>query len=901
VADDAQARGWALKAECYAAWHTEPQRAAEAAGALQQLAATHPSPVLHALADWGQGIAALAAGELTAALRHLESAQAGFTALQDDQHVVETQVPQMVALAMLGRDAEALQRGEAALAQFVASGDERSAGKIEINLGTMLSRQDRHARAEGKYRRAAVRFARIGDVELSIMADVALANALTWQFQFDEALRVNARVRMRAQTHGFAILLAQAHQGIGRIELNRGRWHQALPALAEAVRLLTEAGAPPQRRIEAEAALADAYLAVNLLSEAVAVYDRVVAEARTLQAPTEQAWASLQRARALGRLGESGAALSGLAAARGLYETAGNTATVAFIDLCRGRVALSCGQPASALASARSASAALDGSGIVGWQLESQALQAAALAAQAMPADAGRLFDAVLAQAQDLPHIALGCHTGLGLLAHGRGDLAAARQALETALDLVDRERAALPDDDFRSAMAADAEAAHDALVAVALAQGQATQLLVDMERGRARALALSLPAGGHGAPRAAAPTQLQWLREQWRQAVAEGDEGRVPGLGLQVQALERALLEAHRRERLRPAGPAALRQTLFDPADLQARLADRAAMVVWHWQGDQLLACVVRPDRVQFQVTQAPGLAEQIRGLRFQIDTMRHGGSGLQRHATQLLSRTRHHALALYRQVWAPIAPLLGDATRVVLVPHRALHYLPFGALHDGSQWLVQTHELSLAPSATVWLAQQQRKAGAFESVLALGVGGAGLPQVAGEIDAVAHAFGAGAQALRDGAATLAALHAAAPAVDVLHLACHGQFRADNPAFSFLQLGDGPLSLHDARQLSLRAGLVTLSACETGVSRIAPGDEVLGLVRSFMLAGAGQVLATLWPVEDAACAGLMADFYPRVRAGQRCAQALQQAAAQRAADGGHPFHWAAFVLHGAG
>jgi CHAT domain-containing protein len=152
----------------------------------------------------------------------------------------------------------------------------------------------------------------------------------------------------------------------------------------------------------------------------------------------------------------------------------------------------------------------------------------------------------------------------------------------------------------------------------------------------------------------------------------------------------------------------------------------------------------------------------------------------------------------------------------------------------------------------------------------------------------------------LRVGAeATLAALRDAAPAADVVHLACHAQFRADSPYFSALHLADGELSLRDAAALPLVASLVTLSACETGLSRAAPGDELIGLVRGFLLAGAPNVLATLWTVDDASTAALMEDFYAGLCAGARPAAALRAAQSASASAGRHPFYWAAFALYG--
>ncbi|NJN53008.1 MAG: hypothetical protein HC809_15830, partial [Gammaproteobacteria bacterium] len=332
--DERRARAWSLKDECYAAWHSEPARTTELASRLRSLAAEAAADIeLQSLAAWGYGIAALAVGDPLGALTALEEAQRGFESLGDRQHAGETQIPQIVALAMAGRDAEATARGESALASFEATGDHRNAAKVEGNLGTMLSRQDRHVEAERRWRRAGVRFARLGDREGSIAADVALAYCLAFQFRFDEAQRVNARARMRAQTHGFGILHAQALQNSGRIELHRGRWHSALPALAQAAKQMTELGAPPLRCLEAEMALADAYLAVSLLDESVRLYGGVIALAARLGATVEQAWATLQHARALERTGDSSLAVTGYEQSRALYLSHENSAAVALCDL----------------------------------------------------------------------------------------------------------------------------------------------------------------------------------------------------------------------------------------------------------------------------------------------------------------------------------------------------------------------------------------------------------------------------------------------------------------------------------------------------------------------------------------------------------------------------------------
>jgi CHAT domain-containing protein len=234
--------------------------------------------------------------------------------------------------------------------------------------------------------------------------------------------------------------------------------------------------------------------------------------------------------------------------------------------------------------------------------------------------------------------------------------------------------------------------------------------------------------------------------------------------------------------------------------------------------------------------------------------------------------------------------------------VPHRDLHYLPLCALDDGQQALLGRHEISVAPSVGLWLegVASTPPMSVWRRATVAGIGGETLPHVAAEIDAVAAAVRAQGHAtvLRDAEVTQAALRGALDGCDVLHLACHGQFRADSPYFSALHLADGPLTVRDAAGLPLSADLVTLSACETGLSRVAPGDETLGLLRGFMMGGARRVLATQWTVDDASTAELMEHFYAGALGGLRPATALQRAQLALIETHPHPYHWAAFTLH---
>ena len=103
----------------------------------------------------------------------------------------------------------------------------------------------------------------------------------------------------------------------------------------------------------------------------------------------------------------------------------------------------------------------------------------------------------------------------------------------------------------------------------------------------------------------------------------------------------------------------------------------------------------------------------------------------------------------------------------------------------------------------------------------------------------------------------------------DILHLACHGQFRPENPLFSSLHLADGFVTVRDICSQKLNAELVTLSACETGLNKIFAGDEILGLARGFLSAGASSLVLSLWTVNDEATTRLMKNFYKNLQRGE--------------------------------
>jgi CHAT domain-containing protein len=256
----------------------------------------------------------------------------------------------------------------------------------------------------------------------------------------------------------------------------------------------------------------------------------------------------------------------------------------------------------------------------------------------------------------------------------------------------------------------------------------------------------------------------------------------------------------------------------------------------------------------------------------------------------------------SLYDLLVAPIeswlAPSSTTIPRLGIVPHGLLHEVPFQALFDGGRYLIDRFELVYAPSLTLLAHYQQAKPLRNDKAVIFGVSDPLIPNVIAEVQSVAQHFPETELYLNE-QASLEAFQDQALHCGILHLACHGLYRADNPMFSALQLHDGWLTAADVLALDLTGTFVTLSACESGRNDGERGDEILGLTRAFLGAGARSLCVSLWLVEDEASATLMACLYEQLAQGADYSLALRAAQLTLKERLPHPYYWAPFILIG--
>jgi CHAT domain-containing protein/tetratricopeptide (TPR) repeat protein len=905
---------YVLKDICLDGWSSDPARSLAASAALREISKTKTDPEIAALGHWTHGIEALINGDMGGAIATLDRARQGFLILDKPHVAAAPEVSTVIALAMLGLYDEAIACAMRARAVFLAHGDLLAAGKIEHNIGNLYFRRDQYLDAEKFHTSARERFLAINHEKQLATIDNCLANTHVVLHKFASAAALYEEAAQLAERAGVPVTQAEIEGNIGNFALRRGRYDQALDYLERSRRRYELLGMPHQSAL-AEREIADAYLELNLVPEAFEIYDRVTNTFARLGLRADEARTLASRGRAELLWGKDAAALSSLSRARELYQAEGNKVGEALVLLTQAQLHHANGEDDLAYRLAVKAEADLSASG--GWHqiLLARWLRADIARAMGHTDEARRLFQSA---AQDSivkgqPQIAERSHTGLGLVAVAKGETAAAEQHFRNAIDVIEELRAPLPGEEFKTAFFANKLVPYNELVRICLDAGEKrlVKALTLVESARSRALVDSVGTRHENLvePRdafeASLLTQIGELREelnylykQINQPLNGTGHERLRALQRELREREHKVLEITRQLHHRGATAASPLQS-FDVEQLQTQLTGDQALVEYTALGDELLAFVVTRERISVarKLASVAEVGERLNALRFQIDSLRFGARSIRKHLSSLTQKINVHLQVLHEWLVRPLERML-ENRKLVVVPHGKLHYLPFHALHDGDRYLIERGEISVAPSAAIFQQCLQRGEHGMERALLLGVSDEQTPRIGHEIAALKQVFPA-AKTFVDAAATTGVLHRNSTAVDVLHLACHGQFRSDNPLFSALRLADGWFTVRDAYGLKLDNALVTLSACETGANVVAPGDELIGLARGFFSAGARSVLLSLWIVDDETTAQMMIDFYEATKRGSSLAASLRKAQLKMLNERPHPFFWSPFVLVG--
>jgi len=363
------------------------------------------------------------------------------------------------------------------------------------------------------------------------------------------------------------------------------------------------------------------------------------------------------------------------------------------------------------------------------------------------------------------------------------------------------------------------------------------------------------------------------------------------------------------------------------DPATMQALLDKDVTVLEYYTAQDKTYVWIITKNDVQVRVLKKDGKDLTAKDLQSDVAGLIGGNiTGKTRRPAPVIAlagdevptaentkQAREDFSKKAQELYSlMVAPVEADITtkKLVIVPHDVLHKVPFACLTDGSKALVDKYDLSVAPaSSLIEFIVKKRKtdSGNFLAFANPATDKISLPFAESEVQSVENMF-TSKQVFSRADATKTRLTALSGDFDVVHFACHGEFNDMQPLQSGLLLAqdensDGLLRIPDVFGLNLqKANLVTLSACETALTKVRGGEDWAGMSRGFIYAGTPSILATLWSVDDKSTSILMKSFYENwLKKGMTKPAALRQAQLSLKAmpEYSHPFYWAPFVMIG--
>lgn len=428
-----------------------------------------------------------------------------------------------------------------------------------------------------------------------------------------------------------------------------------------------------------------------------------------------------------------------------------------------------------------------------------------------------------------------------------RGDRRGADAAARAGLRLLDEYQRALGATDLRMGLEQHGAELGSIGLGLAIDSGRPRRVLRWMELTRARALRYRpvIPEGDDEVQ--AALARLRYVESELRQS--DYRDGFV--LQRERRRLQEEVRAADRRHRA-----TATSDVRFDVPSLIRELGDRTLYEIGVHDG-RLLGVLVQQGRTRMvELGEQASVMRELGHLRF----------GMRRAALRVRPFDARSLQALDEALFSDLS---FEADRLVVVPPPGLMAVPWSALPS-----VEGVSVTVSPSAEIWWRARQRQADS-ESVVV--VGGPDLENAASEVDAVGALY-EGATVLPPGTG-VGEVRTALAGPRIAHIASHATFQVENPMFSSLRLGDGDLNVYDIERLGDPPQIVVLSACDSGYTESAVGDELAGLTSALLSMGTCSIVASVGLVPDTqATSELMVAFHKGLIAGLEPAPALARA-----------------------
>lgn len=868
-------------------------------------------------------------GEYKKALIDFEEALQLFRTYERWVEQARVEIGRTVAFICLGEFQNAFESGASACRVFREHEQWQLLATATMNLGIAHFRAGEDAKALDLY-----------DQALDLLTSLDDAHKTSWGWiqnnrvvclrnlgKFDEAIATSQNAQDELARQGQTIEAARSRQNLGVTYYVLGRYNEALDHFDQVYPIFT---ADNRRRDAAmlDLVISDCLLRLGQFEQVLEKCRRVRRLFDELDAKPVVAQTIVNEAVAYIRLGQIPEGIRSLHEARQLFEQLGNAVWVAMTQVELASVLNQQKQWEESFALTQQAAQILGDYGLIVEQAQAYVIGAQAALALQHNDVAQTLIEHVstIGRNKNLPSLLYQSYQLAGSLQESCHDPIAALEAYELAIQELEQLRGRLMVE-HRANFLFDKQVTYENAVNLCLTLNKAEQGILYAERAKSRALLdlvaykLDLSIQARRPEDAALVAEINHLRaerDQYYRRWETNEEIKLRGWtpSDQVHEHQQEMLTLEKRitelwhkllvHNADYARDATLWQVQAETG--QDFLHAQTSLLEYFAIDDQIIAFIVTAKEVS-AVRLDCTLAQVRQSLDFLQMNFVQTAQGQSRQNVNLLKNVQGRLSQLYQWLIEPLTPALPAKRPLIIVPHGVLHYLPFHAFYTGDAYLIEEREIRYLPGASFlrYCNRAPSLPPATRRLVYADSWDGRIPRTLREGAAIAQILDTTALTAEEiGLTELQGLMADA---QIVHLATHGDFRADNPLFSGLWIGSGWLTTLDIFNMRLNASLVTLSGCQTGRNVVQAGDELAGLMRAFLSAGAASLVLSLWSVEDEATAQLMQSFYQHLTTGVGKGAALRAAQLAfirgtatrdgQATSWQHPFYWAPFFLVG--
>jgi CHAT domain-containing protein len=883
------------------------------------IAAELPAPALVGQALRAKANALWFKGQCKPAVELLDRAAELFYEAGNFLEVGRTLSTSIQPLALLGDYDRAFEAGEKAKKIFRETGQHWRVARVNINIGNVLHRREQWREALACYNSAYEELLPHADAEAIGVVLHNMAVCLISLNDFHGALETYEKSRHFCEEHDMPLLVAQADYNIAYLYYLRGDYGRALELLRKTL-VASRNNGDAYHLALCHLDQAEIYLDLNLVEEAEGLAREACAQFERLGLSYESMKALTSVAIAMNRRGRASAALKLFGRAHRKASAEHNAVWPRLIDMYRAIVLFDRGQ---FYKTKRLANRSLDF--FSSCPLPGKAAVCHLLLARVglQSRDCTTAYNHCRLALEQLkrtttPMLHYEAYFLMGQVLEAQGSIVSARNCYHSARAALEEIRSSLQADELKIAFMKHRQEVFERLIQLDLKRNVGSAAVEEaftyMEEAKSRNLRDlilgqlrpysfldSEPGSEFGKRVRNLREELNWFYhriESVQLSRERTNPDEIQRLQAEAQVRENELLHLMRERHSSNVDARAGIAPTATKERIQEALDRDATLVEYFGVGDQIIAAVLGSEGAT-EIVSLGALSrvrQQLRMLQFQFSRPQlHGG--IRAFEKSCIQTVQARLRELYEEVLAPLRPRL-RGRHLIFVPHDVLHYLPFHALFDGDKYLLDTFSISYAPSATIYTLCHNRTANQSGPSLIMGIPDANTPHIVDEVRSIAAAVPE-PEIVIGSEANMATLATKGRRSRLIHIATHGFFRQDNPFFSSIRLGDDYLNLYDLYQLQLPVQLLALSGCATGLSAVAVGDELLGLVRGLLYTGPQSLLLTLWDVDDKNTASLMKTFYTLIQSCSNPAEALRSAMQLIREQSPNPYYWAPFVLIG--